>query len=1207
MKSLFILIFALTATAHATQDATKGVLPEVRLSSDNEDENQQRAMQSELLISKTETKAIESLTQIINKKKGTQVEPELLYRLAELYMRQAKSGRFFDLNQAEARKQQNLAGVQNQKTIDSLKKAIVLYDRLQKDFPKFKYIDSVLFNNAMASLQTQQVEKSKRLYEELINSHPRSSVLPDALLEVGEIYYQQQNFSTALERFKLIEKYPNSKAYPYGLYKSAWCFYNLKQTDLGINQLLQVVKSNPEDVKDQKKYNLRKEALRDLALFVGESMSPEKLYSFFEKIETDEELGETMLALSQLFESHSKFNEINVVLREFIQKKPFSEQTAKCYVKLIENNETLKKRDVVIEDLKKLALECQTSATASTCNEQFRTVSLDISKKWWEIWLKNKANKEFSNLTAQAFENLLTNESSDRPDSKSRYAYAELLFQTEKYDKASEQYEEVSKHNNIERNLGHDALYGAIFSIEKLLAKNDDDLLSDKQKQLATRYIQEYKNGEHIAEIKFKLGFFDYKQNLLDPALAKLSELTAANTPAQIKVKSEDIMLDIYNIKKDFPAIQNLAKKIIKTTSEEKRKNAMQKILEEAQYSQLQLDAEKLPKEKQIAQLKQFSKEHSNTKLGQDSLWQSISLSYTNEAEVQAAEYTADFIKQYPNDKRNQLAINDAAKAFLDAGRITESIKMLRELKYEDASKSLKNKEMICDLLTINNDLSDAETCYKNLIGLVEKNKKVELLNKVMKILEQTNNTAELKEIQNQILKDNIEPYATQILISNAQTLLENNKESEAFNLSLKINARPIDADLRAEARLIQAVILEKEFVRQSVKARENKFAMVLSLKTEKLDKAYTAYSTTIKMSKSDKIQLRALEGIDRLYSHYIESITHMPLPTSLIPDEQIALKKELLNATAPFAEKKKENALQIKKLSKLSTNQSESLNWAETNIESTIEPRVQFPSVKQLADYYPTQLNLSAENHSRIENFNKKCDSKEISATSIATCIALKNWSEAEKMSYTLSAKKETRAIGMYYLSQIAQNRNLQNKALWYIDKALALDEENPVLNYQKGKVLFSVEGINSGLVFFEKALSIKNTSKEVAVLAALRAFSDRDYITTCEEISRLSLTDVYNYGMSKILVEATALKGEYKEAIALATKFLKAQPDSMMWIEQARIEEQFLIDKDLAIISYQKALSLTKEDEQKNWLKNKIEFLKANKHNQITLNVGR
>lgn len=1209
----FIILASTPRFALATPEQTKGLLPEVRLNADSEDQNQEKAFQSEVMITKTENKAIDSLIKIIAKKKGKPEEADLLFRLAELYMRRAKSGRFFDLNITSESRLSRI-GVTNQKTQEALKAAIQVYNRIQKDFPKYKNLDAVYFNNALAHLQTKKTDQARNLYDQMVNNFPNSSLVPDTLLEAGEIYYFQQNFAQALEKFKAIEKFPKSKAYPYGLYKSAWCYYNLKQTEPGVQQLLTVVRQNPAGSSDEKKYNLRKEALRDLTLFVGETMPPESLFGFFEKITTENELGEAMLSLALLYESHSKFKEISIFTKQFIDKYPNNPTAVKCYAKLIESNETLKQREVVISYLKKMGEYCKTQPLSSStskeeksCQDQFRSISLEISKKWWDIWLKNKKNTEFSKLTEQAFEILLDNDDILKPDSKSRYAYAELLFQLEKFDKSSENYEEVSNHKGIDKTLMHDALYGALYSLEKQIDKKDDVVLVEKQKSLGQRYTKEFSNGEHIVEIQYKLGFIAYKQGDYEQALAILTPLTKKTKFENIKSKSEDMILDIYNIKKDYKAIQAFAKETNKATSNDKRKQNLTKIIEESHYSQIQQDSATLPVVKQIEQLRAFSKEHSTSKLGQDAYWQAISLAYSNGLDVMGAELSLDFIKQYPQDSRKLDALRESVKSFVEAGQITQAISTLRELARVDTAGNLKHLELSCDLLRVNSQLAEARGCYRGLFDSADKKKKIELLTKIMKSFKDGRNTAELESIQNEILKENIEPYATQLLIDQARKLLAAKKFKDAFNLSLKINARPVDVDARAEARLIQATVLEKEFVDQSVKARENKFAAVLSLKTEKLDKAFTAYSGTIKMSKKENIQVQALQGIDRLYSHFIESLTNMPIPETLTPDDQKILRTELVKLTDPFQKKKADNLAQLRKLSQLSTGNSEEIIWADFSVEKTVEPRIKFPSAQLLTNFIPNNLVVSSNGFNRLPTSEKRCDPNTISAVSLGSCIQVKKYDDAEKLAFKLTSTKENRAMGLYYLSVIADRKDEIDKAFWMIQKASALDPENSVINYQKGKVLYSVEGINSALPYFEKVLDMKKSSTDLVVMSALKSFSDRDYITATEEFSRLSQEELYNYGVGLLYVEATVQKGENDQALKLASKFLNFKPDYVdMWIEQARIFEQFGLNNESAVTSYQKALSKSSDAEQKEWLKKKIDFLKVTKTSQITSNVG-
>ena len=52
----------------------------------------------------------------------------------------------------------------------------------------------------------------------------------------------------------------------------------------------------------------------------------------------ENELGEVMLGLALLYESHSKFKEISIFMKQFIDKYLNNSNVVKCYVKLIDLN-----------------------------------------------------------------------------------------------------------------------------------------------------------------------------------------------------------------------------------------------------------------------------------------------------------------------------------------------------------------------------------------------------------------------------------------------------------------------------------------------------------------------------------------------------------------------------------------------------------------------------------------------------------------------------------------------------------------------------------------------------------------------------------------------------------------------------------------------------------------------------------------------------
>ena len=262
MKPFFIGLFILMISGFGLakdKDLQKGLLPELRIDSLNEDDNQQKALKSEILISKSEKQAINSLINIIKKNKGKTQEADLWFRLAELYMRRSKSGRFFDLNRdGDSAVRFAPPEIRDESAVASLRRAIQIYSKIEKEFPRFGSMDEVIFNNAFASHQIGIKNNAKELYSRMITRHPNSPLVADALLALGELKYDEQDFKGALEHFSRLEEYPRAKVYSYGLYKGAWTLYNLRRNQDAIDKLIEVVKLHDPAQAENRKVNHKK-------------------------------------------------------------------------------------------------------------------------------------------------------------------------------------------------------------------------------------------------------------------------------------------------------------------------------------------------------------------------------------------------------------------------------------------------------------------------------------------------------------------------------------------------------------------------------------------------------------------------------------------------------------------------------------------------------------------------------------------------------------------------------------------------------------------------------------------------------------------------------------------------------------------------------------------------------------------------------------
>jgi TolA-binding protein len=1261
--TIITLIFPLLTFAQSE----KGLLPEIRLT-DNENENQNKALKSEIMITRTENKAIESLQTILKKQKGSPNEADLWYRLGELYMRRSKSGRFFDLNKETPLLKLSTFPIPKEKGSESIKRAIKIYTKIETDFPKFKQLDSVLFNNAFASQQVGNIKNAEILYTKLRTQFPNSNLIPDGILALGEIHYEQGHFALAINQFKALEKFPNSRGFSFGVYKAAWAYYNMHENQKGIEKLVEVIKSNPpllEGETPTNRHNLHEEALRDLALFAGETVPASRLYTFFESITTDDELGPSMLNVVKIYESHSRHKEISIFLKEYLEKRNTGDQAVMANIALVDANENLKLRDNVIEHLDAAIGLCKKDSTwralqkpkiiQKSCTEDLHHATIDISKKWLEIWTKNRTNETFSILTMKLFKMILENEDFEKPDIRTRFAFAEMLFHSRSFEESSEQYKLVGSQCDLKTDsaLCHDADYSALFSKEKSIEKEKTTLKLSDRKELALNYIKKYPKGKFSEDIQFKLAHIAYEENDLADSKKWLQTLLNAKSISneQLKVQSEDLFLDILNIEKDFSGIAQMAKKLLQSTTSPERKASMTKIAQETQFAEIQEFAKTGKPEDSALKLIAYSAEYMNSTLSKDALWQAIGIYYQSENLALAADLSEKYISKYPNDSRNILILKDTTKAYTEIGRLEKSAEALIKLAQLEPKNRTSLLESSADIYSIENKKALARSTYLSLVNaLPAGNEKTEsrIYGKILDTYNDEKSSPELLKLQEKIQSKGLEPFTTRFMIDKARKYLEAGKIKAAFDLSMKANSRSSPSEIRAEARLIQAEILEKELTQQSVKSSVEKFAMVLSLKTEKLDKAQSAFLSAMKMSKDPKQQFSALQGIDRCYQNYLDSLKSISLPSALSADEQKQLKTELEKITVPIEKKKNENEVRIETIkSSIVLSQKTTRSYASFGLDKSVDPEIIFPDGKKLNVFFPAGVSKETNMPTRLDIKNcKDCIKKLCNKSSISslaslsgdiqgkigelagTCYQFKQFDLLLSLGLELAKDKAHRSDGLFYLSLASEGQGLNTKAIWMIDSALKKVPGSGLYLYQKARLTYLNEGPPSASKLFEKLLDMKLHSTELTVFAGIKSFSDRDFTTAIEHFSALTKEQLYTFNVGLLMSESLAQKGDADKAINLVNELIslheksnkKTSPESVnelmqenllmdtknksvgMILQKAHLYEQYKVDSGLALNSYEGALKInsTNRDLQ-NWLTKKIEHLKSqNKLNQ-------
>lgn len=915
----FLIYAAGAAILVAAGPTSSQVLEDLKLVEGDERGNELRSVKAELLVLKSEKQAIEQAKKLLKKHRGTALEPDLHFRLAELYMRKSKSDRFFEVHrESETVVKLVPKTVRSASSRSSIKQAVYTYGTIQRRFPGFKQMDIVVYNHAFARQLLGEEKLAEGLYQQLISRFGGSGLLPDAHLAIGEMEFQRGKFTRALEHFNAITKFPKSRVYPYGLYKAAWTHYNMRDAQKALKKLEEVVAFGRQIAKNKgnARLDLRKEALNDMTLFFEDVYPSKNALKYFTAQAGEEEVGPILLRMANLYQRHSRFRDQQIVLDDFIREIPHSPLIPQVHTDLVAAYDNLRQKEKAVERLADLAKYCPTNsswskAQANTpegksapkeCLNMLNETSLKMAKRWLRVWKKAQADKTYADAAEKAFEIYLATPSTSEEHIQSRFSYADLLFARKKYREASGQYAQVSRSGQAHK-LEHDASYAAVLSLEKAVGENWSNDDERTFHQLAQEYVKKNPKGQYRLDIEYKMALLAYEKghyNDAGPIFLRLGREFANNSKGQ---RAQDLYLDILNIKKDYRAIRNYSAELMKGTGDAGRSQKMRKLYEQAYFLEVQGIEEKGKDKEALAQYIAFTKENPNSEFTEKALWNTLQLYFKTGDALNGSKTSEEFANRYPKSPQTNAALLKAAQTYEFMAQLKEAARVLEKIAQRDPKEALKWKEMAADYYAMDGMPTQARRLYTELRSGANSEKRTRLVSK-LDTLEKTHGSKQQQaEVARMIADMNIQPQANIARVQVVEEQFNRGQHSEAFNAARRLLSAGMNNNQKARLRLVQAKVLEREFLQQSVKARTERIAQVLAIKTEKLQKAQEALQGTIRYG-DPQVSLEAFERLYGCYAHYVKALKEMPAPAGLSKDDEQMFRDELQNLVIPLEEK---------------------------------------------------------------------------------------------------------------------------------------------------------------------------------------------------------------------------------------------------------------------------------------------------------------
>lgn len=911
-------------------------LEELKLVEGDEKGNEVKSLKAELLVRKAEEQAINQALKLLKKHRGTPLEPELQFRLAELYMRKSKTDRFFEVHR-ESETVVRLAPrlVKESSMRESVTKAVEIYTSLQAKFPDFPQMDLVIFNHAFARQTLAQEKEAATLYQQLINKYTSSPLVADAHLAIGEIEFTKGNFAVALDHFNAVRKFPESRVYPYGLYKAAWTYYNMHDAEKGLKKLEEVVAYGKFVAQSglDARLDLRKEALNDMTLFYEDVFPSKEAYRYFREQAGPDEVGPILLKMATLYERHSRFADQRVALQQFISELPNSSLIPRVNMDLVLAYDHLREKDHAVERLEQFSQVCnadgkwvksqgkaaeEKSKIASACLDQLNETSLKLARKWLRAWKKLPSDTSYADASEKAFAIYLRTPSNNEEHLQSRYAYADLLFARQKFREASAQYALVSQNGKPDQ-LNHDAAYGAVLALEKSVGDKWSGADESSFHQLAQGYIQKNPKGKYRLDLEYKMAILAYEKERYEEAAPVFLRLGREYPNSEKGKKSQDLYLDILNIKKDYRGVRNYAAELLKLNNVEAgRTEKIHKLYEQAYFLEIQTLEEKGQLKEALNEYQNFAKQNPKSELAEKAVWNSMQLQYKLGDLWNGAKTSEQFAMMFPASSQAENSLLRAAQGFEQMGQLTDAARVLEKLAAKDIKSANRWKELAGDFYALDRRPTEARRLFSELReSTSDAQVKAKFLTKLESLEKNYGSDQSHAAIVKMMVDQDVQPVASAAKVEAVEGQFKRGNATEAFNEAKRLlGSSRVPKDMKARLRLVQAKVLEQEFIKQSVKSRAERVGTVLAIKTEKLQKAQEAFQDTIKLGNA-KVSLEAFERLYGCYSHYVKALKEMPVPAGLSPEDAQGFRAELDRLVIPLEEKSADTLAQALQFAK--------------------------------------------------------------------------------------------------------------------------------------------------------------------------------------------------------------------------------------------------------------------------------------------------
>jgi TolA-binding protein len=672
---------------------------------------------------------IQELYRLSQKSKNSPNRGELWVRLAELYVEKATlmDTRAQDEYDAKLKAfRENRLRVKPQLDQSNAReynrKAIKLYEWFEKDFPRDPKMSQALFFLGYNYFELGENQKGAAYYARLNRDFPKSPFVGESHFALGEFYFETDKWRDAYQEYSYLMKLKGHRLHDMALYKAAWCLYRLGDAQKGLRFLETVIRRSRDQGGGQankeadRSSRLEGEALRDIVIFYAAQGNPSDAARYFRELLDSDEVYPLVERLAYYYSDKGEREGARQLFKQLIVVKPAAPKAFEYQYQIVQNYFYSKNSPLFKEELYRWVKDFGAGSSWESANQENKTL-IDNAYKLRESTLRNwvlqqhqtAQNSRAPHSQAQAAEgyDLYLHEFPQSPvGADMHFYYGELLYDLGKYDEASQQYRWIVD-NGPKSKFYDKAGVNLILAAEKSIPTDKElqarvgtsiearplDPRVERFIKAAQWHLEKFPNSERNPEVKFRIGRLYYLHNQFDEANKSFKDIVKNHPRSKYSEYSANLMLDIFNLKKDYVGLEKAGSELlaVPSISSSKAGHEIRGVIEKANFKRGQdLEIEKKYSESGM-QFESFAKQNPRSSLAVTA-WFNAGVNYERSGQNGSAvrSYNQVLASYAPEaealkPKARQLM----AKLYQDGGQFEEAAKL-----YVQAAKESPNSPL---------------------------------------------------------------------------------------------------------------------------------------------------------------------------------------------------------------------------------------------------------------------------------------------------------------------------------------------------------------------------------------------------------------------------------------------------------------------------------------------------------------------------------